>query len=395
MAANTTVTLAGGGSGAFYSDAACSTEVTSVALVVGTDTQSFYFRDTKIESLTLTAAASGLSSDGIPMLVGPGVLSQTALTGPSSVTAGKCSTAIVATSKDSDGNIVPVVSNTVVSLSGGGSGGFYSDSNCSVSIKSMTIAADTSAQSFYFRDSKTETLSLEASVSGVSTGTLPITVTSAAASQIILSGPAAVNQGSCTPIITATTEDASGNISAVTSSTTVNLSGGGSGKFYSDSACTVAVTSVAIASGSSSSGFYFLDPNSEALKLSAAATGLSAGTLTLSINPLLYHLRYRQSCFGRRLCDRDFVWAGERNDYRKFDWNLQFPGVGEWSLHRIGEQFRVHDYANQPNRHDQWRGFNRSQLHRHADHLYYFRNHHQWSISHGYPERGGKRDSDR
>src|SRR5207237_1431944 len=92
----------------------------------------------------------------------------------------------------------------------------------------------------------------------------------------------------CSGALTVTTKDANNNVSNVTSNTTVNLTGGGSGVFYSDSSCTGGnnITTRVINSGSSSATYYFKDSTAESLTLSVDnGGGLTAGTFGLTVNP--------------------------------------------------------------------------------------------------------------
>lgn len=102
------------------------------------------------------------------------------------------------------------------------------------------------------------------------------------ASQLVLTGSASVNAGSCNRYLV-NTVDSVGNAANVTATTTVNLSGAGTGAFYSDSNCTQAVTFVTITTGQNSAAFYYKGSSSETVKLAVSASGLAGTTITVSV----------------------------------------------------------------------------------------------------------------
>lgn len=116
-----------------------------------------------------------------------------------------------------------------------------------------------------------------------------VSVTPSPPTKLVLTGPAGVWAGSCSTAYTATSQDQYSNVSNVTSATTVDLSGGGSGIFYSDSSCTTSVSSLVMNSGTSAKSFYFKDVTVESLTLSAAdaSTVLTTGTLATKMQSKL------------------------------------------------------------------------------------------------------------
>jgi hypothetical protein len=93
-----------------------------------------------------------------------------------------------------------------------------------------------------------------------------------------------VNQ--CLASITVQTQNASGTATNVTSNTTVNLATDGTGTFYSDAACETSIISQTIASGASSTTFYYQATarGDGTHQLSASATGLTSATQTQTID---------------------------------------------------------------------------------------------------------------
>jgi hypothetical protein len=92
--------------------------------------------------------------------------------------------------------------------------------------------------------------------------------------------------GQCLGVISVETQNASSVATSVTSNTTVNLATDGSGGFYSDNACTSSVSSVSIASGSSSASFYYKASakGDGTHQITVSATGLTSVSQTQTIN---------------------------------------------------------------------------------------------------------------
>ncbi|MBI1908427.1 hypothetical protein HYS28_03350, partial [Candidatus Uhrbacteria bacterium] len=140
-----------------------------VASITITDTVAETFQI----AFTNNAALSNPANDGT--LVSPAAATVLALTGPTSLNA-NCSSAYTITTKDAYANVSNVTGNTIVNLTGGGSGTFYSDAGCASPVTSVTVSTGTSTQSFYLQDSAAESLTLTTSATSFSNGTLGVTV---------------------------------------------------------------------------------------------------------------------------------------------------------------------------------------------------------------------------
>src|SRR3989449_1774674 len=112
------------------------------------------------------AASGGLSIETFGAASG-----NLSLIGPTALTAGVCSSAYTVTSDQKTGH-----TGTVVTLSGGGSGSFFTDSACGNSAASVLIPYGTKSAAFYFRDSVAQSLALNASASGYKSASLSIVV---------------------------------------------------------------------------------------------------------------------------------------------------------------------------------------------------------------------------
>jgi hypothetical protein len=176
VAGKTTVTYtSGSASNKFYLDAGCTILGNVVSMTTGTwKSPNIFFKDSNVESLTITATATAAAPGGINSMV-----QQTeSVTNPPTklvfytaaqkVAAGVCSKGAGIQTEDSAGNIAPVVVATPVSLVGTGTTKFYSNSTCSTGITAINVAAGGYRTSyFYFKDTAVETLPITASASGL------------------------------------------------------------------------------------------------------------------------------------------------------------------------------------------------------------------------------------
>ncbi len=129
-------------------------------------------------------------------------------------------------------------SNITVSLSSGGVGTIYSDSGCTTSTGSITIATGTSENEFYYkRGSGTGSLTLTAS--GLTTnGTYNVSVSAAGgtATKLVLAGPNSFEYSTCTKLMLQV-QDASNLPTTSSTNRTLWLANDNTGNFYADSSC--------------------------------------------------------------------------------------------------------------------------------------------------------------
>ena len=141
------------------------------------------------------------------------------ITAPISATAGVCSSQITVQTLDGSNNPTNPSSLVTVALSSNSTGtkGFYSDSGCTASITSVTVATSANAASFYYKDTKAASPVITAAATGgvTSTPTQTETVNGAAAgaslSTVSASPTSLVADGATTSTITVTLLDAYGN----------------------------------------------------------------------------------------------------------------------------------------------------------------------------------------
>ena len=255
----------------------------------GATSASFYFMGTRTGTVTLTAAVGAISktqtetiNPGSPTVLMFSPAAQT-------VTAGSCAQLSLLV-QDANGNNSPVSSGQTVNLSANPAAGFtfYSNNTCGTSTTTVTVTSGQSSATFYAKSTKSGNVTVTATKSGFTDGTLALTVNPGAASKVVfLTGPQAVLVGACSGSATVDLQDAFSNSSPASSGATVNLtSNTGNITFYSDSSCMNATTSAAVASNQSSASFYFKDSTVEGVTITAASGSLTSGAQTETINPL-------------------------------------------------------------------------------------------------------------
>jgi hypothetical protein len=274
----------------FYSNSNCTTAVTSINLAAGTSSGSFYFRGTNAGTVTVSATMGGVPAATQNATITPGAptalaFSQTSLT----MTAGDCRQVILR-STDGFGNPSNVTSNQAISLAANPSGGFSfsTASNCSSTVTQVTIAASQNSVTLYVRGTVSGSVTVTASRTGFTNGTLTVAVNPAAPSRIeFQTAPQTVVVGACSAITTVRLLDAFSNVVTAAANTQINLAGStGSIAFYSNAGCTSAVTSTTVPTGQSSASFYFKGTNAETVTITASSTGLTSASQTQTITPL-------------------------------------------------------------------------------------------------------------
>lgn len=283
VAASTTVNLSSGLN--LYSDATCTTSVSTLSYAVGEYVKTIFYRQNTSGSYVINASSSGLTDGNHTTQLSGGSATKVNLSGVTNPAVDQCSAYTVAV-QDASNNLTSLTSGLAVSLTTSGSGSFYSDSSCTSTITSLVIAAGSSASNLYFKTTSSNTQTLTATPSlGLTAGTLAVTATANPVTQLALTAVSSFQVGQCVSV-QVQSKDAGSVVTNVGSAVTVNLSTSGSGLFYSDSGCTSAVTSVNIASGSSSQTLYFKSTAAENQNLTAAAAGLTSAVRSIGSTAL-------------------------------------------------------------------------------------------------------------
>ena len=205
----------------------------------------------------------------------------------STITAGTCS-AFSVQGQDSSGTAANITAGTTLIFSDSGSGTFYTDSTCATPMDTFTYDATFSIPyPFYFKDNASETTTITVASTGLTSGTLAVIVSGGTPSVLALSGTQSISRYACNAF-TVTSKDSSGNTVAVSSNTAVALTKSiTQGNFYSNLTCTTNASGMTgIVTGASSQTFYFsvdtLVPDSNPFTFTAAATGFTSGTLSIT-----------------------------------------------------------------------------------------------------------------
>lgn len=227
-----------------------------------------------------------------------GVPRKLAVNGPTSVTSGLCSTAITIQLQDLGNNPTNAIQSTPVTLSGLGSGAFFSSQTCGGSPlgSSLTFTAGTNSRTVYFRSQKAElvNISIADTSSVLSVGTLSLRVHPAklgllaqAASPAPPLTPLRVVAGRCSTEIIITPMGADGNPGPTFIPTAVTVSGilGSQATLFSDAECTQGIsasnTILPINSGPNFSyKMYLKDDKSESFSISVADNAAMMTTTT-------------------------------------------------------------------------------------------------------------------
>lgn len=284
-AANTQIDLSGStGTITFYSDAACNTPAAFVTVPAGQNSASFYFKDSTVESVTITAASTGLTSADQAQTITPLAPTELAfVSAAQTVAMGACSG--LATVETRAGGIPTTVTTaTTVDLGAAPAGiSFYTNSNCSTLAASVIIGAGQGTANFYFKGTVLGTFTITASSTGLTSATQSATITPTPTKLLFTTPAHTTVAGVCSAIVTVQTADATNTGVPAATNTTVNLSQTGTVsdtefRFYSDASCGTTTTSVSIPAGQSTASFYYKGEKVRTVTLTAQATGLTSAT---------------------------------------------------------------------------------------------------------------------
>ena len=284
VSSDTLVTLSSGGAGTFYNDASCSSSTTTVTIAAGSSSEAFYFRGTNVQALSFSASAGASQSEAVASALSAAQGIVLSLEAPSSVQAGMCAPGFMITVKDAYGNAATVPSDTAVTLSGAGTGSFFSDASCSNAITSITLAAGTGSKAFYYRSIEAQPINVAAAATGMTGASAPSAVSPGSVSQISVSSPPSVTAGSCSSAFTITAKDSYGNVAAAAENLVFSLAGADTGSFFSDASCSTPLGSAQISSGASNAVFYYSGTVSGSLNVTVSSAGLDPASASTSVD---------------------------------------------------------------------------------------------------------------
>lgn len=216
-----------------------------------------------------------------------GTPNRIAVTGPSTVVSGACSSAISFQLQDLGGNPANAVQNTSINIAGLGSGQLFTSSTCSGAAISatQTFTAGTNTKTYYLRDNKGEALTVTGADPSMvlTTGTLAVSVLPNKISILAESSPGvplSVVAGQCSAAIYITPTGENGTAAPIFSPTTVAVTGisGSQAQLFSDAACTNAVSAAnlvlpATVGGNYQIPIYLKDNRAESLSLNVTDPG--------------------------------------------------------------------------------------------------------------------------
>ncbi len=274
---NLNLNLSGNASATMYSDASCTTVLTSPKILTSSDRMNFYIKDLVRESLILSATATGVTGDTHGLIVTAGLPAKLVINVETPKKAGVCSIVGYVEVQDSLSNATNVLTDTNVVLSDSGLGKFYATSDCSgTPVTSITVTAGSNRSYMYYKNQKAETTTVTAHFAGLTDGTQsrltqpenPEIINLHANLALAGSNPGtvggsqslALTAGDCAGPLKLAIQDKYFNLSPVSSNTTITLSqyfSSGDGSYYSNSSCTTAMTNSTFLTGESVKDIYY------------------------------------------------------------------------------------------------------------------------------------------
>ena len=165
---------------------------------------------------------------------------------------------------------------------------FSANADCSSPVTQLTLNTGQSSRVLYVRGTSAGSVTVTASRTGFTNGTLAVTVNPAAPTQLTYqTASQTVEAGSCSGITAVQVRDAFGNAVPVSANTQITLTGSTMNlTFYSDAGCTNPATALTVPAGQSSVSFYFRDHTVESVTITASSPGLTSATQSQTIRPV-------------------------------------------------------------------------------------------------------------
>jgi hypothetical protein len=171
-----TVTLSATGSGAFFSDSACSTPIASTGIAATTSTKTVYFSDTSAETSQLVATTTSLGSALLSVVVNAAPVKKLIHSGQAYLQKNVCSNAFTISAEDGSDNPLPAPAQTTITLTGTATTTFYSDGGCGSQVTTRLLAQNATSITYFMRDSLAETVPLNYTAPGWITGSGTVAV---------------------------------------------------------------------------------------------------------------------------------------------------------------------------------------------------------------------------
>lgn len=279
------VGLGGAGtSGAFYSNTTCTSAITSVTLMSGTPSATYYYKKTVPGTTTLLATRSGKTTGQRDVTVVTGPPAQLAYTVFSTPISPSSCRGYTVQLRDGSGNAVSSPGSLDIAPSDGQSGTFYSNSTCTTVVpNTFAIPSGQNAASFYYKQatSGTHTIALTSTYPTLSRS---LVVSTGVPQKLNLGvAPSPIVQNVCMAYrIDRLDEQSLG--ASTSAAVTLSVSGhAADSSTHTDSACTSTSGALVIPASQTSLTFYFKKASPGTVNLSFAASGSSLTSTSKTI----------------------------------------------------------------------------------------------------------------
>ncbi len=284
----TTVALRSTSGTAIFSATANGSSVTSVSIPKGSSSVTAYYGDNTPGTPTITTSATGLTSATQTETI---LLKPTKLVFSSTVNSGTASSTtnigpITVTEEAANGS--PTILPETVSLTSTSSGKTFSNTAGSASITSVSIPAGQSSATFWYGDKVAASPTITGAATGLTSATMPLTITPAAMSQFLLT-PSAPNPTAGTPFTEAISaaDQFSNVVTTYTGTQTLSFTGPGNSPAPANAAPSypASVTFVnGVASGTNAASITLYDAQTTTLTVSQVNGGITSSATTASFN---------------------------------------------------------------------------------------------------------------
>ena len=339
--------------GRFYSDDKCTTETeytpsNSLVLKKGENEKKLYYR---------TVGMNGAGKDSI-------VANRVLFTGvkldspvvheaitlkfnnpPTALNVGVCSGAFTVRALDGLGNVFSESSKSVALGQSSSVGAYYSDSNCSSSITSITVPQSSSAAtspSIYFKVTSLSATSvtLNGTFTGLTSASATVTISRTATALRFNTPPTALNVGVCSGGFTVSALDGLGNVFSENSKRVILEQSSSVGAYYSDPGC---ISSSLITfrdvpqslSAATSPSIYFkvTSLSATSVTLNGTFTGLTSASATVTISRTATALRFNPLSmnFNVGVCSAAFTVSALDGLLNVFSENSKSVDLGQSS----------------------------------------------------------------
>jgi hypothetical protein len=275
----TTLNLTSTSAGRLFATSSGGASTTSVVIPAGSSTATIYYGDTVVGTPTLTVSSTGLMNITQTEKVSATklIITTAPFTDP---TNGSPTQAVTVQMQLGSGVATTSATATTITLASTSSGAIFATSTGGASVTTVTLLANTSSVTFYYGDTKVGSPTITTSATNATNGTQSETVVAGPGTHLIFttssfSTPASIPPGQP---FTVTLEDAYGNATTSASATTITLASSSVAGSFAATAGGTTVTSVVLASNTSSITAYYGDTVTGTPTLTASAPGLTSGT---------------------------------------------------------------------------------------------------------------------